>query len=260
MFERKSLGADARVSKIQYSGTTLKVIAAVMTIIGTFGVAILERVMDLDSYSTATLIEGMADLTGETMIMATLILLCLGIQSMALPIYAVLLIEGFKHSRDIGRYAIRIAVLAVVSEIPYDLAMRGQWIDWSEQNPVFGLLIALAVLYFIAYFDHMTKLKGILLKGLIAIAGILWAMFLGTNWAAWILVLVTAVLWIAQGNGAFTTFTGVVASLFQFPAPFGFVFTHFYNGEKGKMNRWVFYIVYPAQLLILGVIGKYFMS
>ena len=257
MFERRSLGADARVSKMQYSGTTLKMIAAVMMIIGTFGVAILERVMDLDSYSTATLIESMADLTSETMIMSTLILLCLGIQSMAIPIYAVLLIEGFKNTKDIGKYAIRIAVLAIISEVPYDLAMHGQWIYWDEQNPVFGMLIALAVLYFIAYFDHLTKVKGVLLKGLVTVAGILWAMFLGTGMAAWIFVLVVAVLWLAQGNGAFTTFTGVVASLFQFPAPFGFIFTHFYNGEKGKMNRWVFYFIYPAQLLILGVIGKY---
>ncbi len=259
MFERRSLGANARVSKLQYSSTTLKMIAAVMTIIGTVGVAILERVMDLDSYSTQTLLQSMESLTSDTMLMATLILLCLGIQSMALPIYAILLIEGFKNTKDIGKYAIRLLILAVVSEIPYDLAMRGQWVDWNEQNPVFGLLIALAVLYFMAYFEHITKFKGILLKLLITVAGILWAMFLGTNWAAWILVLVTAVLWLTQGNGAFTTFSGVVASLFQFPAPFGFVFTHFYNGEKGKMNRWVFYIIYPAQLLILGVIGKYFM-
>lgn len=259
MFERRSLGANARVSKIQYNNTALKVIAAVMTIIGTFGVAILERVMGLDNYSTETLLQAMDSLTSNTMLMSTLILLCLGIQAMALPIYAILLIEGFKNTKDIGKYALRIGALAIVSEIPYDLAMRGQWVDWNEQNPVFGLLIALAVLYFIAYFDHLTKIKGVLLKVLIAAAGILWAMFLGTNWAAWTLVLVVAVLWMVQGNGALTTFAGVVASLFQFPAPFGFIFTHFYNGEKGKVNKWVFYIIYPAQLLILGVIGKYFM-
>lgn len=259
MFEKNALGGNARQMKIQYSSTTLKVIAAVMTIIGTVGVSILERVMNLDNYSTETLLGSMSNLGSSTFLMSTLILLCLGIQNMAIPIYAFLLVEGFKNTSDFGKYAIRLGLLAVVSEIPYDIGMRGQWIDWSEQNPVFGLLIALAVLYFLAYFEHIGKFKGVILKAVIVVAGIMWAMFIGTGMGAWVMILVVVVLWLLDGQGAFTTFMGVTASVLQFPAPFGFIFTHFYNGEKGNISRRIFYFIYPLQLLVLGLIGKLFL-
>lgn len=256
MFESRALGANARVSRIQYSNTTLKMIAAVMTIIGTIGIAIIENgIMNLDSYSTQTLLEAMEG-EGNVMLQATLVLVCLGIGSLALPIYSKLLIEGFKKSSDISKYALRIGALALISEVPYDLAIKDSWFDMSEQNPLFGMLIALLMLYFFAYFENIKKIKGFFFKLLIIFAAILWGLLFST-YLGTIFILLTAVLWLLDGNGAFTTAMGCVVSMFQFPAPFGFIFTHFYNGEKGRINRWVFYIIYPAQLLILGLIGKY---
>lgn len=256
MFEKNALGKNAKTMKIQHSNTTLKIIAAVLTAIGTIGVAILQNgVMNIDSYSTKTLLEAFNN-NGKVLGLATAVIFCAAISSFALPVYSLILMEGYKHTSSFKNYVIRIAVMAVVSEIPYNLAMRDKWFDVNSQNPMFAVLIALLMIYFLDYFDTVKKIKGILLKIFIVLAALAWTIFTVADGGV-IFVLLTAVLWLLAGNGAFTTFMGVVVSVLQFPAPFGFIFNHFYNGEKGKVNRWVFYIFYPAHLLILGLIGKY---
>lgn len=256
MFERNALGANARKTKIQLSSYKLKMIAAVLTMVGTFGIAILQNgIMNLENYSTKTLLEA---LTNDARIMGltTVIVLCGAVSALALPIYALMLIEGFKHTSSVKKYIIRVAVLAVISEIPYDLAIRDKWFDMSSQNPVFSILIALVMIYFLNYFDQVTRLKGKLFKLLIIIAALMWSVILCAS-SGFVFILLTAVLWLMEGSGALTTFVAIIVSLFQFPAPFGLLFNYFYNGEKGSEKRIIFYIIYPVQLLVMGLIGKF---
>lgn len=255
MFEKNALGRNARKMKIQYSSFTLKAIAAVMTLLGTVGVAILQNgVMDLGSYSTETLLEAFYA-EGSVFALATAGLFCSAVAAMSLPLYALLLIEGYKKTASYKKYVLRILVLALVSEIPYDLAMKDSWFTMYSQNPVWGVLLALLMLYFLDFFRNVKGFKGIVLKLLIVVAAVLWSVMLNVNYGIG-MVFVTAVLWLMEGNGALTTFVGVIAALVYFPAPFGFLFNYFYNGEKGKEKRRWFYVFYPLQLLILGLIGK----
>lgn len=259
MFERNALGSNARKMSIQYSSFTLKIIAAVCTVIGTIGVAILQNgVMNLGEYSTATLLEGFEN-NGKLFAFATIIILCSAVASIAVPIYSHLLIEGFNKTSSVKKYAIRILILAVVSEIPYDLAMQEKFFSMNSQNPVFGLLIAIVMIYFLNYFEQTKKFAGVLLKFFIVFAAVMWAAIFGVKYGI-TFILVTAIMWLLEGQGALTTFLAVIASLLSFPAPIGFVFNYFYNGDKGKGNRMIFYVLYPAQLLILGLIGKFLLN
>lgn len=255
MFESNALGKNARQMKIQYSSFTLKVIAAVMMLIGTIGTAIVQNgIMDLGSFSTETLLAAFEEY-GIVFWLGTLAIFMRGIMSLAMPIYAFLLVEGFKKTSSVKKYGIRLFLLALISEFPYDLAMQDKWFTMYGQNPVWGLLIAFIVLYFLNGFENVKKFKGVLLRLMIVVAGILWVWMLNVAYGP-CMVMVVAVLWILDGNGIITTMVGVVASLLNFPAPFGFIFNHFYNGEKGRDNRKIFYVIYPLQLLILGLIGK----
>lgn len=256
MFERNALGARARKMKIQYSNVTLKIIAAVLTLIGTIGVAVFQNgVLKLENYSTQSLLEAFNSDSG-VFGLATVVILCSGIAAFSVPVYSLLMIEGYKHTSSLKHYVLRVGLLALISEIPYDLAMRKSWFDMDSQNPVIGMLIVLMMLYFLKYVEKIQKVKGFLVKMAIVLAAVLWTILLNV-YCGTAMVLVTAMLWLLEGNGAFTTFMAATVSLIKFPAPFGFVFNHFYNGEKGNSNRWFFYAFYPLHLLILGLIGMY---
>lgn len=256
MFEGNALKNNARITKIQYSSFALKMIAAIMTVIGTIGVAILQNaVLGLDTYSTNSLLESL-NTDSRIMALTTVIILCSGIAVLALPIYAHILLEGFRKTSSLKKYAMRLLILALISEVPYDLAMKDTWFTMASQNPAWGMLIALIMLYFLRHFENIKGFKGILLRLVILTAAILWMIMLNISYGAG-LAMVVAVLWIFEGQGALTTFLGVIASLLYFPAPFGLIFNHFYNGEKGKNNRILFYVLYPVQLMIIGLVGKY---
>ena len=255
MFERNALGSNARRMKMQYNSFTLKVIAAALTVIGTVGVSILQNgIMNLGSYSTESLLEAFYT-EGNVFALATAVILCSGVAAFALPVYAHLLVEGYQKTSSCKKYAIRLIVLAILSEVPYDLAMQDTWFTLKSQNPVWGALIALIMLYFLDYFREIGKFIGFLFKLFIVAAALFWVIFLHVNYGIG-MVLVVAVLWLLEGNGILTTFAGIVASLAYFPAPFGFIINYFYNGEKGSASRKIFYVFYPLQLLILGLIGK----
>jgi len=67
---------------------------------------------------------------------------------LAFPIFAFLLCEGYFHTRSVKRYAIRLGVFALISEIPFDLLHGGKLFDAGYQNIFFTLLISLLTMYF----------------------------------------------------------------------------------------------------------------
>jgi hypothetical protein len=68
---------------------------------------------------------------------------CVG--RLAMPLYAFALVIGCSRTRSFRRYALRLAVIAVLSQIPYSHALM-EPDEPFEFNVVFTLLVALAVL------------------------------------------------------------------------------------------------------------------
>lgn len=64
----------------------------------------------------------------------------------AFILFAYLVVEGFVHTRSRRNYLLRLALFALVSEVPYDLAFSGRAVDFTGQNIFFTLCISVLVL------------------------------------------------------------------------------------------------------------------
>ncbi|MDR4174458.1 hypothetical protein FO522_33775, partial [Bacillus nitratireducens] len=52
----------------------------------------------------------------------------------------------YQNTHNLNLYTLRLLVLALICEVPYDFTTFGCAFDMRSQNPVFGLVIALFVL------------------------------------------------------------------------------------------------------------------
>lgn len=69
---------------------------------------------------------------------------CVG--RLAFPIFAFMLVEGFFHTRNRKRYALRLFVSALISEIPFNLMVSGRLFYPVHQNVLWTFLIAFGLL------------------------------------------------------------------------------------------------------------------
>ena len=81
----------------------------------------------LGSFSTAVLLPGIGDLATADMGALTGVVVTDAFSWCAVPLYAWMLVNGFRRTHAAGWYLARLAVLAAVSEVPYeyDLAESG---------------------------------------------------------------------------------------------------------------------------------------
>lgn len=71
-------------------------------------------------------------------------LTCIG--RLALPIFAFQIAEGFFHTSNFNRYALRLFVFGLIAEIPFDLMVSGRLVHSSACNVMFTLLLGLLIL------------------------------------------------------------------------------------------------------------------
>lgn len=192
------------------------------------------------------------------MIIATIALVLQAMETVAVPIFVFLLAEGFFHTSDRKKYLARIAGLAVLTEIPFDLAINGKVLEFSSQNPVLGLVLCLVLLYL---FKRFAGKK--LMCVIVALAAVVWAVMLKIDHGI-PMVLMICVIYLFRNKRMFMGFSGVAVaamcvaiSYFYLLAPMGFLAIHFYNGEKGNSSRLVNYLFYPVTLLAIGLIAKF---
>ena len=104
----------------------LKIFAWVVMTLQYVGVIIVEKgIIRLDQYTQEELSTAMAE-DSHLMMQAGVgsILQLLG--GMAIPLFAFLLVEGFRSTSNYRKYLITVGAFALISEIPYDFAMKGQ--------------------------------------------------------------------------------------------------------------------------------------
>ena len=62
---------------------------------------------------------------------------------LAFPIFAFMAVEGYFHTHSFQKYALRLLLFAVLSEVPFDLMYGGTWFYPVHQNVIWTLLMGL---------------------------------------------------------------------------------------------------------------------
>lgn len=191
---------------------------------------------------------------------------------LAFPIFAFQISEGFFHSADRKRYAKRLFLFALLSEIPFDLIYGGTVFYPFHQNVMFTLLLGLLVCCAIDRARGERTAKAVL-RGALSVAGILLLSLIGMvdyGWKGVMTVVAFYLLrgfpfaWLAQIAALvllnIVLFKGQTIPLLgrDFPTQ-GFAVLSLlpiwlYNGRRGgggKALQYAFYAFYPVHMLVL---------
>lgn len=240
----------------------LRTIGMLILMVGILGRSLIQnRLLGVGQLSTAQLLEVMQG-SDEAMMLTALALIIQAMETCAAPIFCFLLVEGFCHTADFGKYFARVFALALATEIPYNLAIYGTVVEMGSRNPVFSMVLGLIILYVYRRYEEK-KLSNTAIKVMVTLAAILWGSMLKISGGSSCVVLV-AVLWIFREKPVFRNLFGCMAaascsmfSPFFLLSPLGFVGIRFYNGEKGPENRIINYLAYPLMLLASGLAVKF---
>ena len=179
----------------------------------------------------------------------------------AIPIYAWLLVRGFRETHNRVAYGVQLLLLALICEVPYDLATSGKPFDFSSQNPVFGLFIAFAVLAALEWTAaHYQKTMRIILSIGLVVIGLLWDLLLRVGLRQGLMsvgsvtlgfVLIFTLMRSHENSMMFTA--GLFGAVMMITPAVGVAFVHYDNGKLGYKHSWTKWAWYAAYPVILGI-------
>lgn len=186
------------------------------------------------------------------------------------------LVEGYAYTRSKKRYALRLALFALLSQLPYSLAFStGSALQFNGMSMLFTLLLCFFIIL------ALERLQSPALK-ILAVA-VLTLVSLFSDWGVFAPMFTVLFVW-ARGDERRVKLSFVISALFfglyQYVglsavlpsgknlinalsgmsaiALSGVCIVYLYNGQRAQrgqgFSKWFFYIFYPAHLLILGLI------
>lgn len=205
-------------------------------------------------------------------------LTCIG--RLAFPIFAFMIVEGYFHTKNLKKYVLRLLLFAVISEIPFNLAMGSRLFYPIHQNVLWSFLIAIGLIFL----NEKVKAKKIWLRILVAVATVLlgyviglitfvdfyhagiltvlvFYFFRGRKW--WCYTAQLVCLWYINaemlgGFGyEFELFNKTIFIVRQSIALLALIPIWLYRGKQGYHSKWLqyfYYAFYPLHLMILGII------
>ena len=203
-------------------------------------------------------------------------LTCIG--RIAFPIFAFMIVEGYFHTKNLKKYILRLLIFAVLSEIPFNLAVGSRFFYPIHQNVLWSFLISLGLIHW------NEKTKRIWAKILVGIASVALAYVVGliTMVDYYHAGILTVLVFYYFRERKWWSYLGQLICLWYinlemlgglayeiqlgdktyFLTQQGFALLALipiwlYRGKQGYHNKFLqyaYYAFYPVHLLILGVI------
>ena len=176
---------------------------------------------------------------------------------LAFPIYCFLLVEGFLHTHDRRRYALRLALFALLSELPWNLSHGSAWLFAASQNVFFTLLLGFLGLCFL---ERLEQGEDDPVPCAVALLALLISSFLlkadyGSSGFGLILC-----LYLLRDRPLPQALVGTCLLPSTWKGGLAFLPLNLYNGERGfvrgKALQWGFYAFYPLHLAVLYLVRR----
>lgn len=245
--------------RIEMSTANLKIYGCITAFFYTLSMTVIQNgLIKVQNYTQAELADAMAN-DPHMMLLGTWGSITQLIGGLSIPVFAFLLVEGFKRTHSLRGYMGRMALFAVISEVPYDFAIYGKAWSFDSQNVMVTYLICLVMLYGLSLFEGQRGGRFWVLRILITLASVLWVLLLRGQFGL-VTVILVALYYLMYDNKGTRLVIGAAVSITYVTAPLSTYALWKFNGERGeRYPKYLYYIIYPAHLLILGAIA-YFMA
>lgn len=185
---------------------------------------------------------------------------------LSMPIFSFLIAQGIGLSSDKKKYLLRLLIFALISEIAYDLAFRGNMLDFSNQNVFFSLFLGGFFAYTIGKVKSLFKNKLIsaLLIGF-SFIGISYISILIRSDYSYKAVFAIGLLYLFRKSRALSLLAVLIGFYFSahtrgyildipYMVYLSLPLIFLYNGKRGSYSKWAFYLFYPSHLLLIYLI------
>ncbi|MDE7018427.1 MAG: conjugal transfer protein TraX [Lachnospiraceae bacterium] len=190
----------------------------------------------------------------------------------AFILFAFMAAEGFYHTHSRGKYLLRLGIFALLSEIPFDLAIHGAVFETNGQNVYFTLFLGVAALCLWEMSDGYVLLQAAGVVACCTVAAVLKTdyMFMGVLLivafylcrrsflcqcvvsSAVVYIGIVMVYMVRHWGEGISLLVFLEAGKSELYGLFAFVFLFFYRGRKGKqLPKACYYMFYPLHLLLL---------
>ena len=237
------------------NGNTLKAIACICMLIDHIGAAIILPVFqagvqkDIFEFEKLNMFYKVLRFVGRS----------------AFPVFAFLMVEGFYHTKNRLRYALSLFIFAIISEYPYDLAFNKTEGDFMySSNVIFSLFIGLLVIWAVDFFrkefsmsdKKIYRIAFYPASALVIAVGAYTAHVINCDYREFGIGIMLIFYFFHSFESvsllaSYFLLCGINNEFKSFP---GFILLFFYNKKRGKdlgKLKYLFYIFYPAHLLLL---------
>lgn len=241
-------------------GSTLKLIAILTMLIDHVAAAFLARLI-ITGGVTESMVQQMPVLAWarDGALLYQVYTLMRKIGRIAFPIFCFLLSEGFWHTKNRRKYALRLGLFVLVSEIPFDLAFSGKALEFGYQNVFCTLFLGLLCMMLCYEIEQKYPINPNRYKVLQVVTTLFFmgiAEVLRTDYGASGIMCIM-VLYFFRFNRMQQLLAGAISFLWELPAPAAFLPIACYNGKRGWNMKYFFYLFYPVHLLLIYLMCQY---
>lgn len=237
------------------TGSTVKLIAMACMLIDHFSAIFIESPLYQDSLRLSSTQEPLESYMASHAAAVTINSLLRSAGRIAFPLFAFLLVEGFLHTRSKVKYCRNLFLMALLSEIPFDLAFYGQW-NPSSQNTLFTLTLGLLTIWAISEAEKLSHNRFLttIYTLLISLTGCTAAWLMHSDYEMYG-ILAIVLFYLFRFRRTMESFLACSAltllGLGEAFCFFSLIPIERYNGARGLSLKYAFYFFYPLHLLVL---------